>query len=104
MLVGAGQPILAIDDEHHEVRPAHRQLNLVLDVLGEIRVVEPVSARIDELDITIPHPQRGRDTIARYAWHILHNADALPRQRVEQRAFADVRPADNCDDGHLRHR
>ena len=29
LLVGAGQPVLRVDDEQHQVRPRHRQLDLV---------------------------------------------------------------------------
>ena len=58
---------------------------------------------IDQLDKAAVDLQRRGNAIARYTRHILHNADAFPAQRVEQRAFSHIRPADDGDDGEMRH-
>ena len=100
LFIGAGQPGMAIDQEQHKARLRHRQIDLMLNVFRErIGINKSITAGIHQLDVSVADLQWRGNAIARDAGHILHDADSLAGQRVEQRALADIWPTHNRDHG-----
>ncbi len=58
-LIGAGQAVLHIDDEHHRGGPGHGHFDLMADVIGEgIGIDKSIAAGIDQLDKSAVDIQR----------------------------------------------
>ena len=61
--------------------------------------LEADAAGVEQGVVAVRH--FGGDDVARHAGLVMHDGDALPRQPVEEAAFADIGPADDGDSaGH----
>ena len=70
--------------------------NLLPDVIGEVVVVlDAESAGIDQLEIHVIDVAHRADPVARYTGRGIDDPDHPPRNTIEQRTLADVRPAYN---------
>ena len=74
------------------------------NVFGKVvGVFESPAAGVDQFDPMLPKLDRHCDAVTGNAGHILHNADALVHQCVEQGTLADIRPTDDSDNRERGH-
>ena len=104
-LVERGHSVLRVDDEEDDLGGVDGELHLHLgrghDLRRTVSTLEADAAGIEQRVGAVFN--LGGDHIARDARLVMHDGNALPRQPVEEAAFADIRPADDGDDaGHKR--
>ena len=99
-LVEGHDAVADIDDEEHDGRFVDGDADLPLDFVREIvDVLDAHAAGVDEFEEAVAHAHGRGDAVARHPGRRFDDADAPPGQHVEERRFADVRPA---HDSHHR--
>ena len=94
-LVGGRGPDGGVDDEHHRVGGAHRELGLGGDGSLQAGRVGLPAAGVDEGEpAAVPQRVVG-DAVAGDAGDVLHDGLAAPDEPVDQRRLADVGPPDD---------
>ena len=97
--VGRGHPHSRIDHEHDDVRLGDGQPGLLLDAeLDGVVGVDLEPAGVDEHEPAAVPLGIPVQPVAGGAGAVLHDRGARTDDAVEQRALADVRPADDGDD------
>ncbi len=91
-----------IDEKQHGIRLRHRRRGLRLHSPREAFALGIFEAGgIDHLERKIAEPGFALPPVARHARLVVDQRQAAADQPVEQRRFADIRPADNGDsEGH----
>ena len=99
LLVGRGQPDDGVHHQHDDVRLRDGQPGLVLDGgLDQVVGVELEAARVDQDEAPSVPLGVAVEAIAGRVGAILDDGRAAADDPVEERALADVRPADDGDD------
>ena len=91
----------AFHDEHDHVGFVEGDLDLAVDVLGEIVPIHDADAAgIDQFEEPVADVHEIRDAIPCDAGHGVDDRDAFVSEPIQQRTLADVRPADNRHAGN----
>ena len=96
LLVERHQSLLRVHQEEHHVGALEGAVDLRLDLGGQV-VRRADAAGVPELEQALVVLDDGADPVARDAGGRVHDGDALPRQAVQERRLADVRPPDDDD-------
>ena len=97
--VGRGHPGRRIDDEHDHVRLGDRETGLLLDPhLDRVVRVQLEAAGVDDDEPAAVPFGVAVQPVARRSRPILDDRRPAADDPVEERALADVRPADDRDD------
>ena len=94
-------PTDAVDDEQHEVGAAHRGLDLAADLGLEVAAARHPAAGVDDAERHAEPLGLQLLAVAGDPRAVLDDRRLLADDAVEQRALADVGPADDGDDGQL---
>ena len=98
-LVVVGHPDRGVDDEQHDVGVAHGRLDLAADLHLEVAAARHPPAGVDDPERHAEPLGLERLAVAGDAGPVLDDRRLLADDPVEQRALADVGPADDGDDG-----
>ena len=90
----------AIDDKQDDVGLLHRNLRLLAHGFQDmVALVELDAARVDHRELMAEPLGIEIDAVARDARHVVDDGHALLADLVEKRRLADIRPADDGNDG-----
>jgi len=96
--------LAAVEQEQDERRGRDGKINLLLrgrdELPGRFAALEPDAAGVEER--VAPLLDLGRDDVAGDARLVMHDGNALPRQPVEQAAFAHIGASDDGDGANHR--
>ena len=99
-LIERGPAGEGVDDEQDDVGAPEGTADLLLDVGLEVVVVDDADAAgVDELEVVLVVLDDHGDAVARDAGSRVDDADPLAGEDVQQRALADVRAANDGDNG-----
>ncbi len=94
--IDGSEAVLAIDHEEDHFGGLQRQLDLRVDLFGEIRVhVAADAAGIDNGKRMRPQSALGHDPVPCYPRLIVNDGNFAARQPVEERGFTHIRAPDN---------
>jgi hypothetical protein len=97
-LIQRHKPLANIDHKNDKVRRFNRLLDLLLYMVGKLIVIDQaISAGIDKLEIPVILFDYGADTVSGNARRRLNDTYHFARQRIEQTAFAHIRPSNYCN-------
>ena len=105
LLVERHDAVADVDDEEDDGGRVDGELDLPLDVGGEVVDVHDAhAAGVDQFEEAVAGLDDGGDAVAGDAGGRIDDGDAPAGEPVEQRRLADVRPADDRDDrqGQIR--
>ena len=100
VLVEGHDALWGVDDEEDEGGLGDGVADLVFDVVGEVvDVLDAHAAGVDHFDPAPVELDGGGYSVSRDAGSGVDDGDPPPGKGVQKRALADVRPADDGDNG-----